>query len=213
MNSLKDFLLSWYRRRPGKAPRIVILISGRGSNMRALLEKIREGRLRAECSLVISDREAGAGGLAVARAMGFKAELIQKRKEESREAFDRRLAERIKKENPTLVVCAGYLRILSEPMLAAFPQRIVNIHPSLLPAFPGLRAQKQALDYGVKVTGCTIHLVDAGVDTGRILAQGVVPVLAKDTEETLSRRILKAEHDLYWRTVQKYLERIAQKTP
>jgi phosphoribosylglycinamide formyltransferase-1 len=213
MNSLKDFLLSWYRRRPGKAPRIVILISGRGSNMRALLEKIREGRLRAECSLVISDREAGAGGLAVARAMGFKAELIQKRKDESREAFDRRLAERIKKENPTLVVCAGYLRILSEPMLAAFPQRIVNIHPSLLPAFPGLRAQKQALDYGVKVTGCTIHLVDAGVDTGKILAQGVVPVLAKDTEETLSRRILKAEHDLYWRTVQKYLERIAQKTP
>jgi phosphoribosylglycinamide formyltransferase-1 len=213
MNSLKDFLLSWYPRRPGKAPRIVILISGRGSNMRALLEKIREGRLRAECSLVISDREAGAGGLAVARAMGFKAELIQKRKDESREAFDRRLAERIKKENPTLVVCAGYLRILSEPMLAAFPQRIVNIHPSLLPAFPGLRAQKQALDYGVKVTGCTIHLVDAGVDTGKILAQGVVPVLAKDTEETLSRRILKAEHDLYWRTVQKYLERIAQKTP
>lgn len=178
--------------------------------MRALLEKIREGRLRAQCSLVVSDREAK--GLAVARDMGFRAELFPKKKEESREAFDRRLAERIKKENPTLIVCAGYLRILSDPMLAAFPQRIVNIHPSLLPAFPGLRSQKQALDYGVKVTGCTIHLVEAGVDTGKILAQGVVPVLAKDTEETLSRRILKAEHDLYWRTVQKYLDRLAKKS-
>ncbi|MFO1480053.1 MAG: phosphoribosylglycinamide formyltransferase [Turneriella sp.] len=203
MKSLREFFSSWYRGAPGKASRIVILISGRGSNMRALLEKIREGRLRAQCTLVLSDREAK--GLEVARALGFNAELLPKKKEESRESFDRRLAERIKKENPTLVVCAGYLRILSEPMLNAFPQRIVNIHPSLLPAFPGLRSQKQALDYGVKVTGCTIHLVDAGVDTGRILAQGVVPVLAKDTEETLSRRILKAEHDLYWRTVQKYL--------
>ncbi|GAB4438334.1 MAG: phosphoribosylglycinamide formyltransferase [Turneriella sp.] len=209
MKSLREFFSSLNRHAPGSLPRIVILISGRGSNMRALLEKIREGKLRAQCTLVLSDREAK--GLAVARSLGFNAELLPKKKEESREAFDRRLAERIRKENPALIVCAGYLRILSEPMLAAFPQRILNIHPSLLPAFPGLRSQKQALDYGVKVTGCTIHLVDAGVDTGKILAQGVVPVLAKDTEETLSRRILKAEHDLYWRTVQKYLERIAKK--
>jgi phosphoribosylglycinamide formyltransferase-1 len=197
------------RRTQTKLPRIVILISGRGSNMRALLEKIRQGKLRAECSLVISDREAK--GLEVARAMGFKAELIRKKKEESRESFDLRLAERIKKETPTLVVCAGYLRILTAPMLSAFPQRILNIHPSLLPAFPGLNAQKQALDYGVKVTGCTIHLVDAGVDTGKILAQGVVPVLENDTEETLSRRILKLEHSLYWRTVQAYLEKLSSK--
>ncbi|HNM99066.1 MAG TPA: phosphoribosylglycinamide formyltransferase [Turneriella sp.] len=209
MKSLREFFSSLYRPATGNLPRIVILISGRGSNMRALLEKIREGRLRAQCTLVLSDREAK--GLEVARAMGFRAELFPKKKEESRESFDRRLAERVKKENPALVVCAGYLRILSEPMLTAFPQRIINIHPSLLPAFPGLRSQKQALDYGVKVTGCTIHLVDAGVDTGRILAQGVVPVLAKDSEETLSRRILKAEHDLYWRTVQKHLERSAKK--
>ncbi|MFZ5630768.1 MAG: phosphoribosylglycinamide formyltransferase [Spirochaetota bacterium] len=210
MKSLREFFSSWYKPARGSHPRIVILISGRGSNMRALLEKIREGRLHAQCSLVLSDREAK--GLEVARALGFRAELFTKKKEESRESFDRRLGERIKKENPTLIVCAGYLRILSEPMLAAFPQRIVNIHPSLLPAFPGLRSQKQALDYGVKVTGCTIHVVDAGVDTGKILAQGVVPVLAKDTEETLSRRILKAEHDLYWRTVQKYLEKIAKQS-
>jgi phosphoribosylglycinamide formyltransferase-1 len=210
MKSLRELFSFLYRPAPGNLPRIVILISGRGSNMRALLEKIREGRLRAQCSLVISDREAK--GLAVARALGFQADLFPKKKEESREAFDRRLAERIKKENPTLVVCAGYLRILSRPMLEAFPERILNIHPSLLPAFPGLNAQKQALDYGVKVTGCTIHLVDAGVDTGKILAQQAVPVLENDTEQTLSRRILKAEHDLYWRTVQKYLDRLAQKS-
>lgn len=185
-------------------PRIVILISGRGSNMRALLEKIREGKLRAQCALVLSDREAK--GLEVARSLGFNAELFRKQKTESREEFDLRLAMRLKKEAPSLVVCAGYLRILSSPMLEAFPQRILNVHPSLLPAFPGLNAQKQALDYGVKITGCTIHLVDAGVDTGKILAQAAVPVLANDTEETLSRRILKAEHALYWRTVQQYLD-------
>ncbi len=209
MKSLREFFSSWYRGASGKAPKIVILISGRGSNMRALLTKIREGTLRAQCPLVLSDR--AAKGLEVARALGFHAELFPKKKEESRESFDRRLAGRIRAENPTLVICAGYLRVLSEPMLRAFPQRILNVHPSLLPAFPGLHAQKQALDYGVKVTGCTIHLVDAGVDTGKILAQRAVPVLAGDTEEMLSHRILKAEHDLYWRTVQQYLDQIARK--
>lgn len=204
MKNLREFFSSLYRPATRSLPRIVVLISGRGSNMRALLQKIRERRLRAQCTLVLSDREAN--GLAVARSFGVHAELFRKKKEESREAFDKRLAERIKKENPALVVCAGYLRILSQPMLDAFPQRIVNIHPSLLPAFPGLHAQRQALEYGVKVTGCTIHLVDAGVDTGKILAQRVVPVLANDTVDTLSRRILRAEHDLYWRTVQKYLD-------
>lgn len=174
--------------------------------MRAVLEAIQAGHLAAECSLVLSDREAP--GLAVARKLGIRAELFPKNKTETREAFDHRLAERLVKENPALVVCAGYLKIITKPLIAAFPKRIVNIHPSLLPAFPGLRAQKQALDYGVKVTGCTVHLVDEGVDTGKILAQTAVPVLKGDTEETLSRRILKAEHEIYWRTIGAYLKRL-----
>lgn len=210
MKGLRSLFSSRQRAAARDLPRIVILISGRGSNMRALLEKIRDGRLRAHCPLVISDRPAT--GLDAARSLGFRAELVSKKKEESRTAFDRRLALRIQAEDAALVVCAGYLRILSDPMLAAFPGRILNVHPSLLPAFPGLRSQKQALDYGVKLTGCTIHLVDAGVDTGKILAQAAVRVLPKDTEEALSRRILKVEHDLYWRTVQEYLARLRKRT-
>lgn len=190
----------------GGKTRIVILISSKGSNMRAILTKIREGKLNADCTLVLSDREAK--GLDVAKGFGVKAELFPKRKEETREQFDTRLAARLKLEKPMLVICAGYLKIITQPLLSAFPQRILNIHPSLLPAFPGLKAQKQALDYGVKFTGCTIHLVDSGVDTGRILAQAVVPVKKGDTEETLSRRILKAEHDTYWRVIANYLRNI-----
>lgn len=190
--------------RPAGAPaRLVILISSRGSNMRAILDKIRSKELNAVCTLVLSDREAK--GLAIAKTYGVQTELFTKHKEESREAFDARLADRLRKEKPELIVCAGYLRIISEPMLKAFPGRIVNIHPSLLPAFPGLKAQKQALDYGVKVTGCTIHLVDRGVDTGQILEQRAVRVKATDTEATLSQRILAAEHDAYWRTIAAYL--------
>lgn len=185
-------------------PRIVILISGQGSNMRAILSKIRQRKLAAECVLVLSDREAT--GLVLARTFGVKAELFAKHKDESREAFDTRLAARIHKENPALVVCAGYLKIITRPLLTAFPRRILNIHPSLLPAFPGLKAQQQALDYGVKITGCTIHLVDEGVDTGRILAQSPVAVKKGDSVAALSRRILAAEHDLYWRTIAGYLK-------
>jgi len=171
--------------------------------MRALLEKIREGKLNADCKLVLSDREAP--GLDVAKKLGYKVELFPKHKSESREEFDTRLAARLKAENPTLIVCAGYLKIITAPLLQAFPQRILNIHPALLPAFPGLKAQRQALDYGVKITGCTIHLVDNGVDTGKILAQAAVHVEPGDSEVTLSRRILKAEHALYWQTIAKYL--------
>ncbi|MBX3723836.1 MAG: phosphoribosylglycinamide formyltransferase [Turneriella sp.] len=209
MKNLRDFFKSLYpanKVQQGPKPRIVILISSRGSNMRAVLEAIHDGRLYAECALVLADREAA--GLDVARKMGIRTELFPKGKSESREAFDARLAERLAREQPALIVCAGYLRIISAPLLKAFPRRIVNIHPSLLPAFPGLRAQKQALEYGVKVTGCTIHLVDAGVDTGKILAQAVVAVQKGDTEETLSRRILRAEHQLYWRTIGRYLKKV-----
>jgi phosphoribosylglycinamide formyltransferase 1 len=191
-------------------PRLVILISSRGSNMAAILRSIRERNLQADCALVISDREAA--GLDVAKGFGVATELIPKRREESRQDFDLRLAKRITEVNPTLIVCAGYLKIITAPLVDAFPRRIINIHPSLLPAFPGLRAQKQALDYGVKVTGCTVHLVDHGVDTGTILAQRAVAVRADDTEATLSHRILEVEHELYWRTIQRYLNRLAKPT-
>lgn len=200
------WLKSVFSPQSAAAPRIVILISSKGSNMRAILTKINERKLQARCTLVLSDREAK--GLEVAKGFGIPAELFPKRKEETREQFDARLAARLKAEKPDLVVCAGYLKIITQPLLSAFPQRILNIHPSLLPAFPGLRAQKQALDYGVKYTGCTIHLVDSGVDTGKILAQAVVPVQKNDTEETLSRRILKAEHDTYWRVIAVHLKKI-----
>lgn len=203
MRSLKDFFRSDSARVKKPLPRIAILISGRGSNMQALLVKIREGKLKAKCVLVVSDREAK--GLDAARSFGVKAEVLLRRKAEAREEFDTRLAARLTEAGVQVVVCAGYLRILSQPMLKAFPRRILNVHPSILPAFPGMNAQQQALDYGVKVTGCTIHLVDAGVDTGTILAQSAVPVVTADTAGTLSRRILAAEHTLYWKTVQTYL--------
>ncbi len=203
MRSLKDFFGSDSARLKKPLPRIAILISGRGSNMQALLQKIRERKLKAECVLVVSDREAK--GIEVARGFGVRAEVIGRAKGEPRETFDTRLAARLKEAGVQVVVCAGYLRILSEPMLKAYPRRILNVHPSILPAFPGMNAQQQALDYGVKLTGCTIHLVDAGVDTGKILAQAAVPVVAGDTAGSLSRRILQAEHELYWKTVQAYL--------
>ncbi len=209
VKNLREFFRTLYPRRAtaaGPKPAIVILISSRGSNMRAVLTAIAEGKLHADCRLVLSDREAA--GLEVAQKMGIPTELFPKSKTESREEFDARLARRLKQENPELVVCAGYLKIITKPLLAAFPRRILNIHPSLLPAFPGLKAQKQALDYGVKVTGCTIHVVDAGVDTGKILAQAVVGVQKGDTEETLSRRILAAEHHLYWRVIGRYLKKL-----
>jgi phosphoribosylglycinamide formyltransferase 1 len=203
MKTLREFLKAG--RRPGH--RIVILISSKGSNMRAILGRIASGQLNAVCTLVLSDREAP--GLAIARKMGIATEILARKSGEAREAFDERLAARLMREKPALVVCAGYLRILSKPMLRAFAGRIVNIHPSLLPAFPGLKAQKQALDYGVKITGCTVHVVDDGVDTGKILGQRAVLVSPGDTEESLSRRILRAEHQLYWQIIAEYLKKLS----
>jgi phosphoribosylglycinamide formyltransferase 1 len=209
VKNLREFFRTLYPKRAaasGPKPAIIILISSRGSNMRAVLTAIAEGKLQADCKLVLSDRDAA--GLEIARQMGIRTEVFRKIQTESREEFDARLANRLKQENPELVVCAGYLKIITKPLLAAFPRRILNIHPSLLPAFPGLKAQKQALDYGVKVTGCTIHLVDAGVDTGKILAQAAVGVQKGDTEDSLSRRILVAEHHLYWRVIGRYLKKL-----
>ncbi|MGI9067488.1 MAG: phosphoribosylglycinamide formyltransferase [Pyrinomonadaceae bacterium] len=176
--------------------RIGILISGRGSNMVALAEAFEAGRIpEAEIALVVSDH-ASAAGLARARERGLKTLAIERRGR-SREEHDRETVAALQDHNVDIVCLAGYMRLLSGYFIEAYRHRILNIHPSLLPAFPGLDPHKQVLEHGVKWTGCTVHLVDETLDGGPIVAQRVVPVLAQDTEETLSARILEQEHKLY----------------
>ncbi|MEO0249735.1 MAG: phosphoribosylglycinamide formyltransferase [candidate division WOR-3 bacterium] len=175
--------------------RLGILISGRGSNMVALVEAIEQGRLDAEVAIVISNVETAAG-LEKARQHGIETLAIS-HKGLSREEHERQVVAELKKRNVDLVCLAGYMRVLSPYFLKEFPQKILNIHPSLLPAFPGLEAQHQALEYGVKFSGCTVHLVDEQVDHGPIVKQAVVPVYDDDTVETLSARILAEEHRIY----------------
>lgn len=172
-----------------------VLISGRGSNLLSILHAIGAGRLDARVRLVISNRP-DAGGLVHAKAREVPTRVIPHRDFASREAYDEALVAALREAGVGLVVLAGFMRLVTPVLLGAFPERVINIHPSLLPAFPGVRSQAQALAYGVKVTGCTVHFVDAGTDTGPILAQTAVPVLDDDTEETLSGRILAAEHAL-----------------
>lgn len=172
-----------------------ILLSGRGSNFEAIARNVLAGTLPARIALVISNR-ADAGGLERARALGFPARFIPS-KGKDRDAYDNELIAALRESEVNIVCLAGFMRLLGPGFVRAFPSRILNIHPALLPAFPGLEAQKQALHYGVKFTGCTVHLVDEGVDTGPILCQAVVAVLEDDTVETLSARILKEEHRIY----------------
>lgn len=172
-----------------------ILISGRGSNFEAIARNVQAGKIPAMIAVVISNREE-APGLARAREMGLNARCIPSRGRD-RESYDRELAAALKEFQVDLVCLAGFMRILSPYFIREFPGRILNIHPSLLPAFPGSEAQKQALDYGAKFSGCTVHIVDEGVDTGPIVCQAAVPVLEHDTVETLSSRILKEEHRIY----------------
>ncbi|HZS06396.1 MAG TPA: phosphoribosylglycinamide formyltransferase [Blastocatellia bacterium] len=176
--------------------RIGILISGRGSNMVALADAAGAGRIPdAEIALVISNTET-AGGLARARERGIPTVVLDHRGKK-REEHDRAMAEALGRAGVDLVCLAGYMRLLSPCFIREFPMRILNIHPSLLPAFPGLNAQRQALDYGVRLSGCTVHFVDEELDHGAIIRQSAVPVLAEDTEETLSARILAEEHRIY----------------
>ena len=174
---------------------IGILLSGRGSNFEAIARNVAAGKIPAKIALVISNREQ-APGLERARQMGLKTLFIPSKGKE-REAYDGEVVSALKEAEVDLVCLAGFMRILSPVFVRAFPGRILNIHPALLPAFPGLDAQKQALDYGVKFTGCTVHIVDEGMDTGPIVLQAVVPVLDDDNVETLSARILKEEHRIY----------------
>jgi phosphoribosylglycinamide formyltransferase-1 len=172
------------------------LISGRGSNMVAILDRIRSGDLDADVALVISN-EPAAPGVKLARDRGVETIVVDHRQSASREEHDRRMAEALESRDVRLICLAGYMRILSPWFVRRFSGRILNIHPSLLPSFPGRKAQRDALEYGAKVSGCTVHLVDEGVDTGAILLQASVPVLDDDTPETLSARILEREHRLY----------------
>jgi phosphoribosylglycinamide formyltransferase-1 len=175
--------------------RLAILLSGRGSNFEAIADRIAKGRLEAEIAVVVSNRPE-ARGLAVARERGIHAVVLPS-KGLDREAYDRSLLEELRKYDVDLVCLAGYMRLLSAGFVREFAQRILNIHPSLLPAFPGLDAQHQALEYGVKLSGCTVHFVDEYLDAGPVLLQAAVPVYDDDTEESLSARILKEEHRIY----------------
>ncbi len=175
---------------------IVVLISGRGSNLEAIIKGIEEGKIDAKITLVLSNKKE-AKGLEIAKKYNIKAKFIDPSFFSSREGYDIYISEYIKKHNPDLVVLAGYMRILSDRFIETFEGKLVNIHPSLIPAFQGLKAQKQALDYGAKFTGCTVHFVTKELDNGPIIIQAVVPIRPEDTEESLSERILEFEHRIY----------------
>lgn len=180
--------------------RLGVLISGRGSNLQSIIDAIRRGDLHAEIAVVISNRPEAAG-LLRAREAGLETVCLRQKEYGSRDAYDAALALELTARRVDLVCLAGFMRLIGAPLLNAFPNRILNIHPSLLPAFPGLDAQKQALDYGVGVTGATVHLVNAELDGGPIVLQAAVPVLPADNVESLSARILVEEHRLYPRAI------------
>lgn len=175
--------------------RIAILLSGRGSNFEAIADSIANGRIQASIALVISNRP-DAPGLESARRRGLHAVSLPS-KGVAREQYDRSLIREIRQHDVDLICLAGYMRLLSPEFIRAFPQKVVNIHPSLLPSFPGLDAQRQALEHGVRISGCTVHFVDEGLDSGPIILQAAAPVHDDDTVESLSKRILTEEHRIY----------------
>jgi phosphoribosylglycinamide formyltransferase-1 len=185
--------------------RIAVLLSGRGSNFEALADNVAAGRIPgAEIAVVVSNRE-GAPGIERAREREIATRVIPSKGLE-REAYDRQVVAVLHEHKVDLVCLAGYMRLLSPFFVAAFPNRILNIHPSLLPSFPGLESQRQALEYGVKFAGCTVHFVDENLDAGPIVMQATVPVRDEDTEETLAARILAEEHRIYAEAVRIVLE-------
>ena len=176
--------------------RLGVLISGRGSNLQSLIDAISSGRLNATIAVVISNVE-DAGGLERARAAGIESLVVSHRGWSSRDEYDRALARELKARDVGLVCLAGFMRIVGAPLIEAYPNAILNVHPALLPSFPGVDAQRQALDHGVKVSGVTVHLVTGELDAGPIVLQRAVAVLEDDTRETLSARILEQEHLAY----------------
>ncbi len=189
-----------------KKARIAVLVSGRGSNLQAIIDNIEKGLLSSELAVVISD-QTDAYALERARAHNIPAVLVSaKGYKNKREEYDALLVKELRERNVDLVCLAGFMRIITPVLIRAFPNRILNIHPSLLPAFPGLHVQKKALNHGAKFSGCTVHFVDEGMDTGPIIIQAVVPILDADTEDSLSERILKQEHKIYSRAIQLFAE-------
>lgn len=178
-----------------------ILVSGSGTNLQAVLDAVASQQLDADVRLVVSNKP-GVGALARAKRAGVPCLVLPHGTFPDRIVFERALAEALSRAGARWIVLAGFMRVLGTAFLDAFPRRVVNIHPSLLPAFPGVDAQRQALEYGVRVSGCTTHFVDAGTDTGPIIAQSVVPVLPDDTRASLAARILPREHELLVRTLQ-----------
>jgi phosphoribosylglycinamide formyltransferase-1 len=182
-----------------------VLVSGSGSNLQAIIDHIEGGRLHARIKMVISNVP-GALALERARKHGIPSLVIRHNEFGKREDFDRKLAEILQAQEVELVILAGYMRILTPLFLRKFPQRIMNIHPALLPSFPGTRVWQAQVDYGVKFAGCTVHFVEEGTDTGPIIIQAVVPVCDDDTAETLRARILRQEHKILSRAIQLYAE-------
>lgn len=184
---------------------IGVLVSGSGSNLQAIIDAVEAGSLKCAIRVVISNRPS-AFAIERAEKHSIPVEIITRDEFPEREAYDAEMAQRLKKHGVDLVVMAGFMRLITDEMLSAFPMRIINIHPSLLPAFPGLDVQKKAIEHGVRFSGCTVHFVDAGLDSGPIIIQAVVPVKDTDTTETLSKRILAEEHRIYPIAIQLYAE-------
>ena len=189
----------------GKIHNIGVLISGSGSNLQAIIDACAAGKIKARVACVISNKE-DAYGLERARLAGIPALHLDHRAYTGRESYDQALVATLREFEVELVVLAGFMRIITPVLLDAFPMSVMNIHPALLPAFPGLHAQRQALEYGAKVAGCTVHFVDCGTDTGPIILQAAVPVLEGDSEETLSARIQKEEHRVYPEAIRLFTE-------
>jgi len=184
---------------------IGVLVSGSGTNLQSILDACAGGSLKARVACVISNK-ADAYALERARKAGIPALHLDHRDYAGREAYDEALVATLREHGVELVAMAGFMRIITEVLLKAFPQAVMNIHPALLPAFPGLHAQRQALEYGAKVAGCTVHFVDRGTDTGPIIMQATVPVLEGDSEDTLSERIQKEEHRIFPESIRLYAE-------
>lgn len=191
--------------RPAGQLNLAVLASGRGSNFDAICEAIERHELEARIKLLLSDKPA-APALVKAKRRGIIAQAVDPHNFINRNAYENELVRLMKEQQVDMVVLAGYMRLVGTVILENYPNRVLNIHPALLPAFPGLNAQKQALDYGVKYSGCTVHIVDSGMDSGPIISQAVVPVLDNDDEETLSQRILEQEHQIYWQSLQLFSE-------
>jgi phosphoribosylglycinamide formyltransferase-1 len=184
---------------------IGVLISGRGSNLQAIIDAVGDGRLDARIALVISNKP-DAYGLERARNAGIETLVLEHRAFPSREAFDQAMVDALRARDVRVVCLAGFMRLVSETFVDAFPNRILNIHPALLPSFPGLHAQRQALEHGVRFSGATVHMVNTELDAGPIVMQAVVPVFTDDTEDTLSARILAEEHRIYPEAIQRVLD-------